>query len=110
MTTIHFNHSAHIELWTWLADNSNANKRDWPGWSFNGGSHFPNEAYCFACEACVGCEDCPINWPGGGCQKFNSPFNIWRHAKARGDHWTAYSAAVIISRLPLRTDINVAVY
>lgn len=110
MTTIHFNYSAHIELWTWLAANPTKPKKNWPGWSRNGGPYFSDVNYCFACQACEDCEDCPIAWLGGGCQLDNSQYRIWEEAKLNRDYATAALYAQIIADIPLRSDINVAVY
>ena len=71
-----FNHTAHKELWDWLANNPGQPKSAWPGWSY-----YPDikEEYneCFACEYVirymkaplyfVPCADhCPLVWPNPG--------------------------------------------
>lgn len=45
-----FNHTAHKELWDWLARNPDKEKDDWPGWIGNGGEYYYVVAECFACE------------------------------------------------------------
>lgn len=50
MSKLVFNREAHKQMWTWLAENPKKYKSDWPGWDYNGGTHAPVEAACFACE------------------------------------------------------------
>jgi hypothetical protein len=75
--------NAHRKLWGWLADNPDKEKKDWPGWSFNGGTYPFAYLGCFACEYMRGmsnaqCWVCPC-FTGkrscGGC------FDRWEHAK-----------------------------
>ena len=55
-----FNHTAHKELWTWLSENPEKGKGDWPGWDNTG--LILN--LCFACEyLCAACSSCPLLWP-----------------------------------------------
>lgn len=71
-----FNHTAHKELWDWLANNPGQPKSAWPGWSY-----YPDikEEYngCFACEYVIRYKQaplylapcsahCPLVWPNSG--------------------------------------------
>lgn len=66
-----FNHTAHKELWDWLAQNPDKEKDDWPGWKCNGGEYELVDVYCFACEYVSNIEEdfdccygyCPLVWP-----------------------------------------------
>ena len=58
-----FNHTKHVELWNWLAENPGRFKDEWPG--FDCEDDIP-ERCCYACEATYnGCIACPIDW--GDC-------------------------------------------
>lgn len=63
-----FNHTAHKELWDWLARNPDKEKKDWPGLGVNGGKYIGVLCYCFACEydsifMPFDCSHCPLVWP-----------------------------------------------
>ena len=59
-----FNHTAHKEMWTWLAENPKMDKDDWPEWEWNGGGIGSIMNLCFACEyLCAACSSCPLIWP-----------------------------------------------
>lgn len=85
-----FNHTAHKELWDWLAKNPDKNKYDWPGWGFNGGKHVATRG-CFACKYVVyrygwdkkdDCENCPLVWPNDIYCDENSDeslYGAWRN-------------------------------
>lgn len=70
-----FNHTAHKELWDWLAKNPDRDTRDWPRWRKNGGEYQTPISHCFACEYdeeeggeagnIFACESCPLEWPQG---------------------------------------------
>ena len=83
-----FNHSAHKALWSWLADNPDASKEDWPGWE---GVEDTPAQLCYACQythdlrsweiftqrgkpipdldfSVVDCARCPLIW--GDSKKF----------------------------------------
>lgn len=86
-------HAAHDELWTWLADNPDKSKEDWPEWEghtvYTGIYNNTNiNAHCFLCEAMRGnCEACPLTqdiYPE--CTASGSLYNLWRHAK-RSEHY-----------------------
>ena len=64
-----FNHTAHKELWNYLAENPTKQKEDWPEWKINGGKYSNVEYHCFACEFTIGgtCCDCPLIWPSDCC-------------------------------------------
>lgn len=69
-----FNHTAHKELWDWLAKNPEKGKADWPGWEFYCDSRL--YYWCFACEYArneatgkginptfgIKCQYCPLIW------------------------------------------------
>ena len=69
-----FNHTAHVQLWTWLADNPDRTKEDWPGWDY----YKRQDNDCFACTVSRAlCHEaqspreyfdvchryCPLKWP-----------------------------------------------
>ena len=61
----------HVELWTWLSENPNEEKCEWPGWD---NKYERSENLCFACEVAkngadelnvyLHCRHCPIEWSG----------------------------------------------
>lgn len=65
----YFNHTAHKDLWDWLANNPIDKKSHWPGWAFYGKDVLCD---CFACESArttvisvtgtEKCEVCPLVW------------------------------------------------
>ena len=62
----------HRELWTWLSENPEKHKWDWPKWKFHGGTITQIESDCFCCQYSRGIDgacnsSCPIVWPGGRC-------------------------------------------
>lgn len=81
-----FNHSAHKELWSWLAQNPELDKERWPGWKHNGGEYDVAAFYCFACEyakfssakTITNCDACPLEWDEDeNCTEENSLHKIW---------------------------------
>ena len=45
-----FRYTLHKELWQYLIDNPNKDKKDWPRWKSNGGDIEKIDDNCFACE------------------------------------------------------------
>lgn len=83
------NHDLHVLLWTWLAENPNCLKGQWPEWWGNGGNVVEVGTLCFACEEtkkynhndAVTCMCCPITWiygDRGGCGCPGSAYNLWK--------------------------------
>jgi len=107
----------HQALWTWLSQNPDKEKRDWPEWIINGGSTIYCQNFCPACEyngqresATMYCSSaCIIAWPAGhGCQWINDTtinikdheiYNQWYYSK---DSQVRASLATQIANLPLR--------
>ena len=102
----------HQDLWNWLSQNPDKEKRDWPEWIINGGSTIYCQNNCPACEyneqresATMYCGSaCIIAWPaGGGCQWINNTsheiYNQWYYGK---DPKLRASLAAQIANLPLR--------
>ena len=82
-----FNRTLHMELWLWLSENPDSEKRQWPRWDRNGGDVEDVDNRCFACEATADnndgdkiCGKCPIEWPGGSCCYEGSPFDQFRNS------------------------------
>lgn len=81
-----FNHTAHKELWDWLAKNPKKDKGDWPGWMTNGGI-YRSPWLCFARNFGVdnyrlstySCKACPIKWPGTVCGGDDGLFQKWEN-------------------------------
>ena len=71
----------HYELWDWLYNHPLKEKRDWPGWDWNGGDydmwHIFNS--CFLCEFLLGqeCVGCPLNIDEISCYYPSSWFQKW---------------------------------
>ena len=77
-TRYEFYRQRHMALWRWLARNPRAEKRDWPGWVWNGGECKDEElTRCFACSLTAGiCGQCPVEWCSqGSC--YVSEFGEW---------------------------------
>lgn len=113
-----FNHTAHRELWDWLAKNPKAHLSHWPGWKDNGGDYLA-VAMSFACDykvfafSAIGkpvrgkpviCENCPLEWPLGqdGCGD-GTLFNQWETEK---DPAKRAKLAEQIRDLPVREGVE----
>ena len=93
-------HTAHIALWTWLANNPSKYKSDWPGWSYYPAQ--PND--CFACaeakdrgaklnSGSTDCADlCPLR---KGCW---DSWNMWRNLSHR-NYSNCHSSALVMAHL-----------
>ena len=75
---------AGYRMWSWLSENSDKVKSDWPEWDINGGEIDTIPTHCFACDVAGNthgssdaCDKCPIEWPGGRCYNQNSLFTAW---------------------------------
>lgn len=64
-----FNHTAHKELWDWIANNPDLTYWEWPGWEQNGGEYGFLINDNFACDYAhlvstahkfIDCRDCPL--------------------------------------------------
>lgn len=100
MMSVKFNHTAHKEMWTWLSENPEMGKDDWPGWNW---SQQRNGYYCFACSyACeheskdqdwyeissrLRCPQCPLIWPSNLeedenclCTGYGGLYEIWENS------------------------------
>ncbi len=114
--TITFDHTNHIKLWQWLADNPTKDKCDWPEWSVNGGKvkHIYND--CFSCEYSVSiitasgdaqhmCKYCPF---GKYCAFtcMDGLYKKWANTK---DMHYKIELAERIRDFPIRKDINIVV-
>ena len=62
-----FDYEAHKKLWGWLELHPMSLKEDWPEWEVNGGTYPAALNDCFACNTNEICEECPLEWPTGGC-------------------------------------------
>ena len=100
-----FNHTAHKEMWTWLAENPKMDKDDWPGWAENGGKHKDRLNLCFACDCCdVQCNLCPLVWPGEiPCYLSGQLFNLWGMSL---DDEERASLALQIANLPVKEGVE----
>jgi hypothetical protein len=93
-----------IELWTWLAENPEEDKKNWPGWI----THGKMELTCPCCEY-VGALDrfsnkcevkCPVSWgfkESGSyypCCHSKSPFTRWKYSKQNKTR-TKYALQVV---------------
>lgn len=94
-----FNRTAHQELWLWLADHTDYDKEDWPGWG-----HYSDKLNnCFACDTTAlilgeQCKQCPLKWPKGKpC--YEGIFGIWDAAE---DPRIRRSLALYIANLPVK--------
>lgn len=88
----------HIELWTWLSENPDLEKRNWPGWKdiieegkiYDYGTALLFE--CFSCQAATkeGLRDCSLcpclkifktkrKLQGCPCIEDHSPYQRWRN-------------------------------
>ena len=108
-----FNHTAHKELWNWLAENPDKNKEDWPEWSHNGGPIQEVENDCFACDAlfdggCLGGEECCLLWPPNDLGKnfcvFGGLFSQWSDAPLGSQERS--SLARQIANLPVKPGVE----
>ena len=101
-----FNHTAHKKLWTWLSENPEMDKDDWPEWEVNGGEYSEVESHCFACEFILDgtCCDCPLIWPCKSCIKRNGLYRRWASICTSSEERT--SLALQIANLPVKEGIK----
>ena len=102
-----FNHTAHKKLWTWLSENPEMGKDDWPGWKVNGGEYDKVYRLCFACEFIVddACCDCPLIWPHNECcTERHGLYKRWASKCTVTKNRT--SLALQIANLPVRDGIE----
>jgi len=103
-----FNHSAHIALWDWLANNPFCSKEDWPGWKQSNDI----AKNCFACEFTwdsdfMFCNLCPLVWPSESakCLGDNSLFEEWEGTGFDEEGGRSYLAS-IIRDIPVRPGVK----
>lgn len=83
---IKFNHTAHKELWDWLAKNPEKGKREWSGWIENRGGYYA-ALHCFACDYAEDertgdrCEACPLIWDNFDNICYLGIFGAWEDEK-----------------------------
>ena len=101
-----FNHTAHKELWNYLAENPTKWKEDWPGWKINGGEYSKVDSHCFACEftICGTCYDCPLIWPSGCCTNYSGLYKKWVEEDINLKERT--SLALQIANLPVKEGVE----
>ena len=101
-----FNHTAHKELWNYLAENPTKHKKDWPGWEINGGEYSEVVGHCFACEFTIAviCYNCPLIWPSGCCTGYNGLYSEWAKEGISLEERT--SLALKIANLPVRNGVE----
>lgn len=114
--TVHkFNHTAHKELWGWLAKNPDKEKSDWHGWRKNGGQYPTGFRHCFACayaaKCCIRgllCSHCPFELdkralrPNYDC--LGGLFSDWLYAREIKEERIKF--AVMIRNFPVRDDVE----
>ena len=126
--SIKFNHTAHKEMWTWLSENPEKEKDDWPGWESNGGEYPFAAFWCFACQYALSkvkkdsedsgldeddaqdrCVRCGLDWPDNGdqndffCQGYYGVYNNWCEEKNFG---TKAILALQIANLPVKDGVE----
>ena len=101
-----FNHTAHKKLWTWLSENPEMDKEDWPEWEINGGKYYEVSNLCFACEFDLDstCCDCPLIWPYEYCTRQHGLYRRWISIGISSEERT--SLALQIANLPVRDGIE----
>ena len=118
-----FNHTAHKELWNWLAENPDEEKEDWPGWQVNGGKHGECENNCFACEYALSeghnfeYAPCALIWRDHderfeddtmrchiNCEYLNSEFGLWERCDVSEEERAALARQ--IANLPVREGVE----
>ena len=98
--------AAHVELWDWLANHPDKNKRLWPGWERHGDGYgvYDNTevaAHCFLCEAmqssATPCAECPLAANAiEACYEGTGLYRQWRRALDRRDYSAAKGLALRI--------------
>lgn len=110
----YFNHTAHKELWNWLAENPGRGKVEWPEW---GKYPLRNNSYCFACETVASvmliypynpCFYCPLTWDTKKCDIKHylktGLYRKWYECFASNNRRRQSVLATQIRDLPLRPD------
>ena len=117
MTEPVFNHTAHKQLWLWLAVHPTKTKNDWRGWKDIRNCHVAKT--CFACEyagqseysLCIYTEicngGCPLIWGGERniCFEEDAIFTQWEYA-SKNSHRTRKRLALQIANLPVREGVK----
>lgn len=110
-----FNHTAHRELWEWLAEHPFESKYGWPGWEHHAIPAFA----CFACQYTIDakgtglmdCTLCPLDWGNEArrCVLPDSddagPYGTWE--ESLGKISTRKELALHIANLPVREGVEV---
>ena len=100
MGDMKFNHTAHKELWNWLADNPDKKKNEWPGWISNNGLYKCPENFCFACGYALSddymeedCEfkTCPLIWHNN--ENVHDDGNCWFNCECNGGEYGSWEDA-----------------
>lgn len=78
--TVKFNHTAHKQLWDWLAQHPDKHTSDWPGWIAWNRSFACQYSIDIGGETGAGrrstCKQtCPLIWPNFACYK--GWFELW---------------------------------
>ncbi len=115
--SVKFNHTAHKEMWTWLSENPEMDKDDWPEWIWNsGGLYTGMEEMCFACLYAVEikefssekgdgisiCPLCPLLFPEP-CSRKLSLYRQWDTEESKE---LRSSLALQIANLPVKDGVE----
>ncbi len=103
-----FNHTAHKEMWTWLSENPEKEKDNWPGWEWNGGVIDTTVNLCFACDYCyTACFSCPLLWPKvKGEGRVCHTGGLYRKWKTCENLKSRSSLALQIANLPVKEGVE----
>lgn len=111
-----FNHSAHRELWGWLAENPDKENDEWPGWVYNGGTYPKVVADCFCCDYATWsspvsenfCHHCPLISGESVCENvcLHGLYREWLEFRKADDYHAAKVAALKIRELPVREGVR----
>jgi hypothetical protein len=104
-----FNHTAHRELWDWLAKNPGKGKEDWPGWIGIDKDDIP-PAYCYACQYKEEYgEDCPLQRNTKNCTYYgclDNKHGLYQGAWHKKDTTERTHLAAQIRDLPVREGVK----
>lgn len=107
--------SEHREMWLWLSENPDKEKRDWPGWKYHNDNNFDptKHQHCFLCGYVSvayeeeSCHACPLDWGiSESCEDGIGQSTYYEKYCDAKMHTHRAKYAKIIANLPEKDELN----